>query len=137
MNYAVWKFWIDVVVLLVVAGNWLYTWRSNREKVTTVRFEELEKAVAKRATRAELEEAKVKRDGKCGSHQAGTKKLESSLSALQLEVSKLPSRSEIKELSDSMRILSKEIGNLDGRMSGVNRAVDLINEFLIEQGGKK
>lgn len=137
MNYAAWKFWIDALVLIVVAGNWLYTWRSNREKVTTARFEELEKAVAKRVTREELEEAKVKRDGKCDTHQHETKKLESSYNALQLEVGKLPSRTEIKELSDSMRTLTEKIGNLDGRMSGVNRAVDLINEFLIDQGGKK
>lgn len=137
MNYVVVKFWIDILVLLIVMLNAFYTWWSNREKVTASRFAALEKEVAGRVTRDELENAKKVRDGHCETHRCETKRLEHTYNALHLEVGKLPTRSEMKDLSDSMRDLTSKIGNLDGRMSGINRAVDLINEFLIEQGGKK
>lgn len=59
------------------------------------------------------------------------------LERLQVEVGRLPDRREITNLDKTMNALAEKLGNLDGRMSGINRAVDLINEFLIEQGGKK
>jgi hypothetical protein len=37
----------------------------------------------------------------------------------------------------SIDTLNQNISELKGRFDGVNRAVDLINQFLIEQGGKK
>ena len=33
--------------------------------------------------------------------------------------------------------LSGEVGHLSGSLTGLNRCVDLMNQFLIEQGGKK
>lgn len=137
MDYAKWKLILDIVLIAINAGIGLYVWWTNREKVTHARFEQLEKEVGKRVTREDLQRAVDARDGKCSTHQRETKTLEQAYNALHVEVSKLPSRSEIKELTDTMRDLNRQMGNLDGRMSGVNRAVDLINEFLIEQGGKK
>ena len=137
MDYAAGKFWLDIAVLIGVAANTLYTWWANRAKVTSRRFAALEKEVAERISKEDFKDAKRQKDQDCAKHKDETKGLEQAYHTLSREVDKLPSRSEIKELSDSMRTLTEKIGNLDGRMSGVNRAVDLINEFLIEQGGKR
>jgi hypothetical protein len=136
-NYLAWKFWTDNLVLLVVIANALYTWWSNREKVTSSRFAALEKEVSERLKKTDLAEANARRDKQCAEHKTKTEELHRTYSALHIEVTKLPDRREITNLDNSMKKLSEKIGNLEGRLSGVNRAVDLINEFLIEQGGKK
>lgn len=137
MNYPAAMFYLTLVMTVVNIIISLSVWWNNREKVSNKRFETLERDVAKRITRADLDAAIVARDGKCDTHKRETKTLEQSYNALHNEVSKLPNRAEVKDLADSMRGLTEKIGNLDGRMSGMNRAVDLINEFLIDQGGKK
>ena len=74
MDYTATKFWIDILVLIVVAGNAIYTWYSNREKVTNTRFKKLEEAVATRLSKTELDEAKKMFEGEeiscdhCGWH---------------------------------------------------------------------
>lgn len=137
MNYQPWIFAFNVFQFLLSSALGIYVWWSNREKVTAARFQQLEKEVAERVSRADLKAASLQRDEQCAAHMREFKALEQANNALRLEVGKLPDRKEVKELSDSMRVLTEKIGNLGGRMDGVNRAVDLINEFLIEQGGKK
>lgn len=136
-DYAAMKFWVDIFVLVIVAFNTIYTWWSNREKVTSRRFVLLEKEVADRLKKIDLEEAKAARDKLCAEHKNQTKDLTVAYANLHIEVTRLPDRREISKLDATMKILAEKIGNLDGRMSGINRAVDLINEFLIEQGGKR
>lgn len=136
-NYLAWKFWTDNLVLLVVIANALYTWWSSREKVTASRFAALEKEVAERLRKSDLAKASAIRDRQCTDHKNKIEELSKAYSALHIEVTRLPDRREITNLGNSMEKLSEKIGNLEGRLSGVNRAVDLINEFLIEQGGKK
>ncbi len=40
-------------------------------------------------------------------------------------------------LHKRMDTLTSEVGKLTGAMGGMSRSVDLMNQFLIEQGGKK
>ena len=147
-NYVEWKFWIDILVLATVAANTGYTWWSNREKVTSARFSALEKDVAERLHKSDLEEAKKAHDlqkeeakkvqnAQCELHRKMTTELHQAYDALHVEVSRLPDRREITKLDNTMKDLAEKLGNLDGRISGINRAVDIINGFLIEQGGKK
>ncbi len=137
MNYQPWIFAFNVFQFLLSSALGIYVWWSNREKVTAARFQQLEKEVAERISKADLKAASLQRDEQCTAHKKELKDLEKAYNALHLEVGKLPDRKEVKELHDSIRDLTGLIGKLGGRMEGVNRAVDLMNEFLIEQGGKK
>jgi len=56
---------------------------------------------------------------------------------IRSEMNALPSRDQFETLSKDMQTLSSSLSNTCGRLEGVNRAVDLINEFLINQGKKK
>lgn len=132
-----WKFVFQMSQAVATIGVAVYVWWSNREKVTSQRFSALEKEVAERLKKADLDDAKSSRDRQCTDHRGETRALSQAYAALHIEVTRLPDRREITNLDNTMKTLSKELGNLEGRMSGINRAVDLINEFLIEQGGKK
>lgn len=137
MNLESWKFAFQVAQALgtlAVAG---YVWWSNREKVTSQRFLALEKEVAERLKKADLDDAKSNRDRQCSDHKSETKALHHAYDNLHIEVSRLPDRREITNLDNSIKGLTHELGILDGRIGGINRVADLMNEFLINQGGKR
>ena len=135
-NYAQYQFWFNVFQFFVTAGVAIFAWWRTREKTDESRVKAAEKTMEQR-----LKTAKDERDRQCEQHKIKTKednaKLERLYEHLHEEIGHLPGRNELLELTSSMRTLTAQIGNLEGRMQGVNRAVDLINQFLIEQGGKK
>jgi hypothetical protein len=103
LNYAAVKFWIDVLVLAVVAGNTVYTWWTNREKVTNKRFKEAEDRILQL-------ESDVKHPPSCTYHPRLEERMDQAVGKLE---------------------------RMDGKIDGLSRAVDLMNEFLINQGGKR
>lgn len=107
MNYAVWKFWLDVILILVNAGIGIYVWWSNREKVTNTRFRKLEERLGK-------VEGRVERMPVCENH-----------ARMEANDTKLMAR-----LDD----LHGDIRELAGSLKGLSRAVDLMNEHLINKG---
>ena len=46
----------------------------------------------------------------------------------------MPTERQIEVLANEMRSLTKELSETKGRLNGINRAVDLINEHLINKG---
>ncbi len=42
-----------------------------------------------------------------------------------------------KKTNDRLDTISSKVDKVVGRLEGLGRAVDLMNQFLIEQGGKK
>lgn len=62
-------------------------------------------------------------------------KLEGKIATLGENVHSLPPRSELKDLSDKIGSLSEKLGHLDGRLSGINRAVDLLNQHHLRVNG--
>ena len=53
---------------------------------------------------------------------------------VEKDLGKLPERHELRELFDKIAILSASLGELNGRLSGINRAVDLLNQHHINNG---
>jgi predicted nucleic acid-binding Zn-ribbon protein len=49
----------------------------------------------------------------------------------------LPDQGQFYKLGEDITALRSELAEVRGRLTGVNRAVDLINEFLINQGANK
>ena len=43
----------------------------------------------------------------------------------------------VKDIYGRMDKMGATLAKVDGRLDGINRAVDLMNQFLIEQGGSK
>ena len=132
--------------LVTVALAW-YVRRVAKQKTTELRFKNMEDAIAERAMKSEV--TRLRTDiaagcaqhqtdiaAGCARHQARTTQLESDAATLRVELDHLPSQAQFGELNKSILALNGELQNTQGRLEGINRAVDLINEFLINQGGK-
>lgn len=50
-------------------------------------------------------------------------------------VAKLPTREEVLELGKTISRLTETVGNLNGRLTGINRAVDLLNQHHLRGNG--
>lgn len=135
-EYAKYQFYFNIFQFLLTCAVAVGAWWRTREKADDAKVTAAEAGMQKR-----LELAKAERDKRCDEHKQQTAKDTAKLNRLyehlHEEISHLPGRQELHDLTASMRSLTDRIGNLDGRMQGVNRAVDLINQFLIEQGGKR
>ena len=59
------------------------------------------------------------------------------LITLESELKHLPNKEKLKEISIRLDTVNNDLQRTIGKFEGVNRAVDLINEFLINQGGGK
>jgi uncharacterized coiled-coil protein SlyX len=87
-----------------------------------------------RVTRDEMNETFARHETACHSHHKQTTALVADLNRLQSEVNHLPSRAEIAKLNDNMTNLTEKMGKFEGRLDGLNRLADLINEHLINKG---
>ena len=130
IDYEAWRFWLGILQFVGTIVIGVYVWWTNREKVNRKRFAQLEADVKKRLTAEALKEVEKARDVQCEKHQVRTTELEHSLRSM-------PNRSEIAGLSEEINHLTNKLGRLEGRLDGLNRVADLINEFLINQGGSK
>ena len=101
-DYAAGRFWLDVGQVAGLVALGVYSWWTNRARVTNDRFKE---------------------------HNDRLIKLEQS-------VENAPTSKQYNELRGCMGTLSGELKKTEGKLDGINRVVDLINEFLIKQGGK-
>lgn len=50
-------------------------------------------------------------------------------------VARLPTREEVRTLGETISRLTEKLGHLDGRLSGINRAVDLLNQHHLRVNG--
>lgn len=117
-NYPAWRFWFDVAQLLGTIAIAVYVWWDRRKK----RFTTLEQTVAAHDTYLKnLGTEKKERKKDCEAHKKRTTDLEK-------DVHHLPSRQELTELSGKIGSLTEKLGTLDGRLTGINRAVDLLNQ---------
>lgn len=137
IDYTAWRFWFDVAQVAATVFIAGYVWWTNREKVNAKRFATLEKEVAERVTNTALTAVNRERDRQCERHQERTDKVEEDVTRVALEVRHLPSHKDIAALSNHISGLHGSIERFSGRLEGLGRAVDLINEFLISQGGRK
>lgn len=102
IDYTAAKYWLDVAQLLGIIGVGVYTWWSNREKVTAKKFGDHER----RLTEVET----CLKHPRCEYHLGFESRLDT---------------------------MHGDIRELTGGIKGLRRAVDLMNEYLINQGGKR
>lgn len=118
MDYTVLRFWSDIAQTAATVAVWIYVWLVNRKKAMDRRFSNMAQTVEVR----------------CQACTRRIDELEKEETALQMQVRHMPTHKDIKEMSEKMESVKESMSKLSGRLEGVNRAVDLINEFLINQG---
>lgn len=135
--YLAWQFWWQVLMLVLVSANWIYSWWTNREKVTGRRFADLEKEVGRRVKKTALDAMTVKREELCAKHHARTSGLELTVSTMTAEMRAMPGHANLNKLHGRVDAIQKELSTMNGRMEGFGRTLELINEFLLKEGNKR
>ena len=130
-NYQPWIFAFNVFQFLLSSGLGIYVWWSNKEKVTNTRFDAQDKRITKIETDIQ--------HPSCTRHQALDDKLSTSNKALDDKLS-TSNKALDDKLSSSNQAFNKrldelhgDIRELTGSVKGLNRAVDLMNEYLINK----
>ena len=144
-NYPQWKFYLDLLQMIGTVGVAMYVWWSNREKVTSRRFAALENEVAARVKLTDLDKVRALRDQKCAEHKQDMKEFtngnltrlgdaEKKIERIGSEIRNLPQHRHIMDLSTRIEQLHGDVHEVSGSLKGISRAVDLMNEFLINRG---
>lgn len=60
--------------------------------------------------------------------------VEKDIANVKIELDHMPDQHQMERLGRDITNLMQKIGETTGRLDGLNRAVDLMNEFLINQG---
>lgn len=128
-DYAAWRFWFGVAQFAATIAVWIYVWWTNRAKVNATRFAELEKQVAQRAVSTDI-------DARCGLHMARTVHVEAEIIRLDSDFRHAPGHTNLARIHMRLDELNKAFGDMDGRLTGIERTVGLINEHLISKGDK-
>jgi len=138
--YYYWQFWLQMIQLIGIAVIGIYTWWSNREKVSLGRFDKLEKEMTQRVTTQALENIDAKREARCALHQERTNKLEMNVALNRTGIDNLPGHANLAELHERVdevhgRITAAQgqIANLSGQVKGMNHTVDLIHEWVLKE----
>lgn len=141
-NYPALQFWFNIIQFILTGLLALYVHRVSKQKAAESRFKKMEANVSGLPTKTDLETLKGEICGNCEKHQDRTDDIEKRTALvemrtleLKVELDHLPTQNQFNELNKSISSLSSELQNTQGRLEGINRAVDLINEFLINQGG--
>lgn len=103
-----------------------FLWSMRREFTTLKKCEEHRREIAASCT--------LNRDRLGLEVKQPTVKTAHDLEDLRRRVERLPERTEIDALAKEMRDMNKTLGSLDGRLTGIGRAVDLMNQHLINSG---
>ncbi|WP_027714910.1 DUF2730 family protein [Desulfuromonas sp. TF] len=137
IDYTAWRFWFDILQVGGLVALGVYSWWKDREKVTSKRFAAMEREVAERATKAALAKAVESMRAPCQRHLERTDNLEERATRVEGEIRHLPSQSDHKELARRIEDVHADLHEITGALKGLTRAVDLMNEHLLNGGGKR
>lgn len=133
-DYELLRFWFDIIQTVGTIAIGAYVWWTNREKVTARRFANLEKEVTNRVTTEALKAVTAERDSRCALHISRTSQVELTVTGIRAEMKHAPGKEDVSELHSRITDMQKQLSEMCGRLHGIGRAVDLINEHLINQG---
>lgn len=122
--------------MVLTCGLFFYTRRVAKQEKAEERFKTIEEKLASKVERSTVDEMNAARDSKCGIHKARTSKVEMKTSEMRVELNHLPSQQQFDRLADDIKNLNGTLQNTTGRLDGINRAVDLMNEFLLNKDSK-
>lgn len=121
INWDAYRFVFDILQTLFMALLGVYAWWTNRSHVTTSAIEQVEAKVSE--VKASLE--------------IRVNKLDRRLGTVEQEVKHLPDHEDIGDIHEKVNQVATTMSQMQGELAGINRTLGLINEYLLNQGGKK
>jgi len=133
VDYSVWRFWLDAGNYVATIAIGLYVWWDKRKIQTAKRFRAIEQWQAERGTRLETVEKAVKTtDNLCNVRHAQIESLDKRHLQLAADYRSLPTRADLGKISEQVNTIGENLGRMDGRLTGIGRAVDLMNQHLLK-----
>jgi hypothetical protein len=114
VDYNALRFWSSTAQWGLNLLVMIYLWRGRKTQAAAKRFHQAEECLTSRIDANERDILRV-----------------------QAELKHLPTQGQFDALGTDIRTLTKSLGNVEGRLEGLNRVADLMNQFLINQGGNK
>lgn len=114
MDYEALRFWFDVFQLLLTGVVAVYVWLTSRHRVTTSAIRKLEEDVDQRLDNQ------------------GDR-----LTRVEQVVESLPRHKDIGQVYDRLNALHGQLQKLTGTVGGVARQLELVNDHLLNRGGKR
>lgn len=102
--------WLAIIQFAATAAVGAYAWITARQRATEKDLQALRKRVNDR----------IEGHG-------------DRITRIETNVAHMPTHTDITNLSGRIEALHREIGRMNGTLKGVNRAVDLINEYLLNK----
>jgi len=102
--------WVAIGQMAYNVAISLYLWVNRRYQATNERVDEVKEKLSLR-----IED------------------IEKSVVRISADLSHIPSRAELNGLREDIRYLTSELGEMKGRLSGINRVADIMNEYLISK----
>ena len=129
IDYTAWRFWVDIGQTAVTAAIGLYVWWDKRSLKTAARFAKIENWQAEKGPLIDAQQiSNTERGESCTRHKGRTTALEKAQQAMQADLEHLPAREDLADLAKEIGRLTEKLATLDGRLTGINRAVDLLNQ---------
>ena len=134
---AEWQLWLAAAQFIWGVALTVYVWRATRKKAREQMIQDIKASISERPTRGDLADAVQTIETRCQQRKITIGQLGDATRDLRNDIAHMPTHQDIKAISRDMNGLRSAISELNGRLSGINRAVDLINEFLINQGASR
>lgn len=109
IDYNAGRFWFQVFTWIAAVTAAAYAWWANRNRVTTTTLNRLDKRIDEIGGR---------------------------IGVVEKDMKQLPSQADIRKLHDDLSGLRADVREMSGTMRGLNRAVDLMTEHLINKGDR-
>ncbi len=116
-DYSAWQFWIGVGQLLINVMIGAYLWFSRKHQATIKLVKDT--VDTWNANKKELE---IKIEA-----------VEKDVIQVQTELKYMPTQNQLQNLNKNMGTLEGELKEVKGRLEGINRVADLMNEYLINK----
>lgn len=120
--------WAAIASTALSVGSGLYTWLSNRDRVTAKRFDDQHKDFDKRFTELEREQHKL---------ELKVKELEGKLNAMPTNVQMGELYRNVAEIDGDMKAANATLKGIDTRMQSFETIAGRIEKFLLNQAEEK
>lgn len=137
-NYQDYQILLSAGHLIVTIWLFLYARKIAKTKDNDARFDALKKTIGELEDKTDsgLDDLKTRIAADCRQHEGRTIALEKTTAEFRVELGAIPTQGQFSQLSNSIMSLNGELKRAQGRLEGINRAVDLINEYLINKDRK-
>ena len=152
MNYTALNFGMSVLNALGLLLFGLYAWWTNRDKITNARFKMLEEETAE--IKADIKNRVGNIPTNCNGHKEMERRADGHnerlaqhkelITEIKTEFQHMPKNHDLEKIYERINKVGAqvsdmkgELGKIAGAMPGITHITEMINDFLLTQGGKR